>query len=150
MTNLPAPQAFLACPIVIADGDAVVVSYSIPSHPTDTPTTAPLSIVQFHRPRFHLFIASNEAAIKGHPLSGRGLSPYGIFKVDHSSLVRRLEQIGCVRSYADPSACDSLTHYILTFGDSIFECVAESLDVTIEQVGFDEEYDRTLQILKAS
>jgi hypothetical protein len=41
-----------------------------------------------------------------------------------------------------------MTHYILTFHDSTFECVAESLEPAIEQVGLDEEYLRTLEYFR--
>ena len=148
LTNFPVPLRGIPCPLVLADDDTAVVSYSISSHSTDTPTTAPLSVVSFHRPRFHLFIASDDEAIRGHPLSDRGLRPYSAYRVDRSSLVRYLERTSSVRSYHDPKTFDLLTHYIFTFGDSIFECVAESVDATVEQVGLHEEYDRTLQILK--
>jgi len=40
----------------------------------------------------------------------------------------------------DPETFKALTHYIFTFHDSTFECVAASFTFTVEDVGPDEEY----------
>jgi hypothetical protein len=62
------------------------------------------------------------------------------FKVDQSSLVRGLERMNSVHRCHDPETFKALTHYIFTFHDSTFECVAASFTFTVEDVGPDEEY----------
>jgi len=49
----------------------------------------------------------------------------------------------------DPETFKALTHYIFTFHDSTFECVAASFTFTVEDVGPGEEYGRTLEVFKA-
>jgi hypothetical protein len=97
----------------------------------------------------HIFGPPNEEAIAGHPLSGRGLHACGAFRVDRSSLVRTFERMNSVHRSHDPKVFEALTHYIFTFHDSTFECVAASFDATVEYIGLDEEYARTLQLFRA-
>ncbi len=48
----------------------------------------------------------------------------------------------------DSRVFEAFTHYIFTFHDSTFECVAASIDATVENVGLDEEYARTLKLFQ--
>jgi hypothetical protein len=148
LSNVPRPEPGAPCPIVFAEEHGLVLSYWVPDEPHYQPTTAPLGVVRFGKPYMHLFGPPDEDAIAGHPLSGRGLYPCGVFRVDHSSLVRCLERMNAVQPTHDPRRFEALVHYIFTFHDSTFECVAESLESTIEHVGLDEEYSRTLQFLR--
>lgn len=96
----------------------------------------------------HLFGPPNDEAIAGHPLSARGLYPYGVFQIGQSSLVRGLERRNAVHEHHKPEAFAALTHYIFTFHDSTFECVAESLEASVEQAGMNEEYSLMLKHLR--
>lgn len=49
----------------------------------------------------------------------------------------------------DPKIFEAFTHYIFTFHDSTFECVANSYDFTVENVGLDDEHARTLQLFRS-
>jgi len=51
--------------------------------------------------------------------------------------------------YHDPKRFEALAHYIFTFHDSTFECVAESFESTVEQVGLHEEDARTLLLFRS-
>lgn len=53
-----------------------------------------------------------------------GLGFYWVFRVDQSSLIRRLAVMNSVHKQHSHSAFAELTHYIFTFHDSTFECVA--------------------------
>lgn len=148
LLNVPRPEPGAPCPVVFAEENRLVLSYRVVEDPNYLPSTAPFGIVQFDRPYMHLFGPPNEEAIGGHPLSGRGLYPCGAFRVDNSSLVRRLERMNSVHRYHDPKRFESLIHYIFTFHDSTFECVAEAIGSTIEQVDLDEEYSQTLRVFR--
>jgi hypothetical protein len=147
--------------MVLAEESSVVLSYSTRDEPPFQPTTAPLAIVRFGEPYLHLFgpplhlfgqlnedaagmLTSETFTLVGHPLAGRGLFQYGVFRVDHSSLVRHLEQVNSAHPYQyhDQPKFDGLTHYVFTFYDSTFECVAASLEATVENSGLDEEHGR--------
>jgi hypothetical protein len=95
----------------------------------------------------HMLGPPDEEAIAGHPPSGRGLYACGVFRVDRSSLVRRLERLNSVHGGHDPTEIRSTGPLHFYVHDSTFECVAESFDTTVEQVWLDEEHLRTLQLL---
>ena len=126
-----------------------MLSYCNIDEPPYEPTTAPIAVIRFLRPYMHLFGPPNEDSISAHPLSSRGLYPCGAFRVERSSLVRHLERMNSVDESHDPKRFDLLNHYIFTFHDSTFECVAASFESTIEQVGLDEEDVRTFQLFKS-
>src|SRR5258708_14469275 len=134
--------------MVVAEEGKLVLAYWLVAEPPCHPSAQPLGIVRFHHPCFHLFGPPGEDAISGHPLSGRGLYPGGAFRVDGSSLVRHLARMTDVEG-SNPTNFEALAHFIFTFHDSTFECVAESFEATVEQVGLDEEHARTLQFLKS-
>jgi hypothetical protein len=133
------------CPIVFAEENQLVLSYWVCDEPPYPPTTAPIAVVRFHRPYFHMFGPPNDEAFAGHPLAERGLHPYGVFRVEKSSLIRSMERMNSIHRCHNPATFDAMTHYIFAFHDSTFECVAESLESSIEQVGLGEEYIRTLE-----
>ncbi|MEK8035088.1 hypothetical protein AACH06_30085 [Ideonella sp. DXS29W] len=71
----------------------------------------------------------NDEALSGHPLSGKGLEAYGIFEVINSSWLEALANQNRVSFPNTPRS--SQRHFILTFHDSTFECVARSLRGTV-------------------
>lgn len=150
LPNVPRPEVGAPCPVVFSKEGRLVLSYWVVDEPPYPPTTAPLGIVQFHGPHMHSFGPPNEDTIEGHPLSSRGLYPYRVFRVDRSSLVRRLERMYVDREDQDPKGSDPLNHYIFTFQDSTFECVALDLEAAIVQVGWDEEYSQMLRIFRSA
>jgi len=138
------------CPNVFAEEHQLVLSYCVRDEPPYPPTTAPLAIVRFSRPYFHMFGPPNVETFDGHPLANQGLHPYGVFRVEKSSLIRSLERMNSVHEHHNPATFDAMTHYIFSFHDSTFECVAESMEAAIEQVGLDEEHLRTLEYFRSA
>jgi hypothetical protein len=81
--------------------------------------------VRFESPYASSFGPPNEEAFSGHPLAARGLYPFGAFEVLNSSWVRSLEKMNSVHRYHRKERFDALRHFVLTFHDSTFECVAK-------------------------
>jgi hypothetical protein len=73
----------------------------------------------------------HDEALHGHPLSPRGLSHYDAYEVMESSWIRALERVNSVHERHDASRYRGLRHFILTFHDSTFECVARTFSVSI-------------------
>src|SRR5262249_26164200 len=92
------------------------------------------AFVRFRSPLMHVLGPPNDEALSGHPLWGRGLGYYGVFRVEQSSLVRRLAAMNSVHAHHDWTVFEKKNHYIFTFHDSTFECVAESLEVEITEI----------------
>ncbi|HEX3135520.1 MAG TPA: hypothetical protein VHX44_18295 [Planctomycetota bacterium] len=89
----------------------------------------PVGVASFDGVCAHFFGPPNDEAFAGHPLSERGLKPYGAFEVFSSSWIRNLQKMNAVHPYHRPERFASLRHFILTFHDSIFECVARGYRV---------------------
>lgn len=94
------------------------------------------AVVEFFRCIRTQFGHPNDEALPGHPLYVDGLDQfaYGIFEVLNSSWIREIERQNRVHF---PNATDwavGLRHFIFTFHDSTFECVAQDfkLEVTDE------------------
>jgi hypothetical protein len=71
----------------------------------------------------------NDEAFHGHPLAGRGLRAYGAFEVVNSPWTAELAAINAVHYRDDPASWAQLSHFILGFHDSTFECVARAFRV---------------------
>jgi hypothetical protein len=87
-------------------------------------------LVKFQDSYAHMFGPPNDEAIRGHPLARRGLEPYGVFEVRNSSWIRGLERMNKVHRNHEPKRFQSLRHFIFTFHDSTFECVAQNFEWT--------------------
>jgi len=151
LDDVPRPEAGAPIPMVLADEDGLVLSYLLrqdtPNHFDSAETFA---LVRFRLPLMHLFGPPNDEALHGHPLWGRGLDFYGVFRVDHSSLIRRLALMNRVHPHHSWALFEKKHHYIFTFHDSTFECVAESLDVEIVKSQVDQRHSRMSRFLTSN
>ena len=84
----------------------------------------PIAIVTFRDAYAHLFGLPNDETIEGHPLADRGLDSYSVYQVYESSWIRQMEAVNAVHRSHDPSRFWEKRHFIFTFHDSTFECIA--------------------------
>ncbi|MEM8945461.1 MAG: hypothetical protein AAGD11_09770 [Planctomycetota bacterium] len=92
----------------------------------DSPDS-PVILVEFRicaDTRFGWFPDENTCG--NHPLSPKGLQPYSAYEVANSSWVKELARLEA--GNRDRSLL-SMHHYVLTFHDTTFECVADSFAV---------------------
>jgi hypothetical protein len=88
---------------------------------------ASLGVVEFTSVHSVKFGGPNDEVMEGHPLSGKGLSPYGAHRVVNSRWIAEEEQINSVHSMHRGGWHDSLNHYLFCFHDSMFECLAHGV-----------------------
>ena len=105
-------------PQILANDDNLVLAYEV------APSGEEYAIVKFIRPRAHYFGSPSDETMSGHPLAERGLRPYGVFEVRNSSWIRALEQMNRVHPNHNASRFGALRHFVFTFHDNMFECVA--------------------------
>jgi hypothetical protein len=91
------------------------------------------ALVRFTHAAAHLFGPPNDEAFAGHPLADRGLEPYAAFEVNNSSWVRTLERMNSVHPYHRPERFAKYKHFVFAFHDSVFECVAESFELSVHR-----------------
>lgn len=91
--------------------------------------TEHVALIEFKRYRSYKFGSPNDKALSGHPLYSRGLRAYGAFEVNGSSWIRELERMNSVHPRHSSERFKVLHHYVFTFHDSTFECVAEGYEI---------------------
>jgi len=142
ISGFPQSSVGAPLPVIVADEHSIYVAFYLEErNPNWDGKTAklishdsvgePVAIVRFISPIAHFFGPPNDEAFGGHPLAARGLKPYGAFEVLSSSWIRTLERMNSIHPYHRPEAFSDRRHLILTFHDSIFECIAK--DFVVEQ-----------------
>jgi len=84
------------------------------------------ALLTFSAVTAHHFGWPNEDVLNAHPLYARGLSHYGIFEVKHSSWIREIQTGNSVHPHHRSDWLADRRHFIITFHDSTFECIAQS------------------------
>ena len=124
LNDIPQSCTGAPCPEIMADEQTLVVKYYVQDDHSELDETA---TVRFNRPYAHLFGPPNDEAFHGHPLYPKGLHPYGAFEIIGSSWIRSLEKINAVHPFHNKERFMSgKRHFILSFHDTTFECIAES------------------------
>jgi hypothetical protein len=131
-------------PVVVADEHTVLLAYRARPKPTPDEVAAikmpliveadsdgPIAAVSFKRAYASFFGPPNDEAFAAHPLSSRGLEPYGAFEIERSSWIREAERRNRVHPDHRAESFDALRHFAFTFHDSVFEALAVELDVHV-------------------
>jgi hypothetical protein len=124
-TEIPTPDVGAPTPVIVSDEGTVALAFY-----TDESSVA---LVRFHGFAAYLFGEPNDEAFSGHPLASRGLEPYGCFVITDSSWLRALEAQNSVHERHDPARYAKLTHFVIAFHDSTFECVGEKPEVSLHR-----------------
>lgn len=85
----------------------------------------------------------NDEALPGHPLFANGLNYYGVFEVRESSWAARLDEQNEV-SFPNAVATRPQTHFIITFHDSTFECLADGVTAEVAPDAVVDAFDRLI------
>lgn len=142
ITDFPQSSVGAPLPTVVATEHQTFLIFYLQERPSDWDGTSvrvvdmdsddePLAIVSLRRCYAHMFGPPNDEAFRGHPLFGRGLHPYGAFKIEDSSWLRALERINAVHPSHSPELFKSYSHFVFAFHDSTFECIAEDYEIEI-------------------
>jgi hypothetical protein len=146
ISTLPQSSIGAPCPMLLADEGTLRIGYYLeeerptaewsefeirPPAPGDSDDLC--AVVTFSAVHAHMFGPPNDEAFSGHPLASRGLGPYGAFEVDCSSWLRSLERMNSVHPYHRPERFSRYKHFILTFHDTTFECLAEAFSVSLRR-----------------
>lgn len=89
------------------------------------------AVVEFSGAYAHMFGPPNDEAFSGHPLATRGLRPYSVFEVAHSSWLSAFERMNSVHPYHRPESFLQVKHYVFSFHDTTFECIAKGFSVKL-------------------
>lgn len=134
------PEAAVSEPVLLQTEYSVFLTFSAFSHSLHGGRAdVGYGIVEFDSCSLTMFGYPNDEAITGHPLYEKGLRAYGIYEVRNSSWVKlKTEQ----NRIAFPNTPDSTQrHFIFTFHDSSFECIASGLRATLSTKPYSEIFE---------
>jgi hypothetical protein len=126
LDSVPHPAADAAEPFIVASDRRVILAYPIAEAdferfgPFD-PDDDPFCTVLFPDAAFHRLGPPGDVDLEIHPLAMQGLLGYAAHEVVNSSLAAEIATVG--------SAVPALRHFVITFQDSTFECVASDYTV---------------------
>ena len=143
LDDIPRSEVGAPCPLVLSNEDMLLLAYytAEPNHNWDgvpeiiSPDLykGAVAVLEFKNYWTYSFGYPNDEVLTGHPLADRGLENYGAFEVLNSSWVRSLERMNRVHPQHSESMFSRLRHFILTFHDSTFECIAKDYTISLEQ-----------------
>lgn len=144
LTNVPQSSVGAPCPMILAGEHHLHLAYYLENEPEgwngstvrivdESSSDEPCALVEFKGTYAHMFGPPNDEAFDGHPLAARGLDPYGAFEVTRSSWLRRLERMNSVHPYHKPEHFSRYRHFIFSFHDTTFECIANSFEITLHR-----------------
>src|SRR6185437_11809106 len=80
-----------------------------------------------------------EETLRGHPYSRLGMKSYSFYELKKSDLIKSLQRIDKVHPRHNPEKWEKYKHYILTFHDNMFECIAQDFEVREENVSLNNQ-----------
>lgn len=110
----PSPDSGDPLPVVLAKDGAVILSY-VAGRELTVMATFPFCAA-------HLFGEPKAKKLDAHPLAKRGLKAHGAFEVKDSSWGRAFAAV-----HGEPKR----KHFVFTFRDSLFECLATDIGVEL-------------------
>lgn len=100
--------------------------------------------ISFKTHRFFSFGPPNDEALNSHPYYELGLKSYSFYELLDSDLIAKIATYGRYHPYYNPNSYEKSHHYIITFKEQLFECVAKGFEVSKYQEPI---YDQGLKTL---
>lgn len=162
LDGLPRSDVGAPLPHVLADGRRVLLVYYVAETDPQWDGTsitlvdpaenreALLAVVEFTGYVALRMGVPNDEALEGHPLYHRGLEFYDMHLVVNSSWIAELERINSVHPQHEGGWHAWARHYLCTFHDETFECVARDHRVRLERTGIRSLLERLARELVAS
>jgi hypothetical protein len=159
LDDLPQSSVGAPCPLVMQDEFTAVVAYYVETPDPDwisetvrvidpDSSVEPVAIVRFRGMCAAMFGPPNDEAFHGHPLACRGLHPYSGAAIYDSSWIRILERMSAVHPNHRPERYARLSHFVLAFHDSTFECAAAGYDFVLASGPLDRLAGKMLVLLR--
>ena len=143
LQGVPKASVGAPLPFVVSGEYTTILTYYIENTPDnlkgvsvrirDTdPEGELVAVVQFSHCLSHLLGLPDEATLHTHPLTQYGLEANEIYVIENSPWVHQFKHINTTHPYFSSVFLD-LKHFVFTFHDSTFECVAENFDVWLHR-----------------
>ncbi len=132
------------CPLILQNDDTLILAFYVePNDEAWDGTTVRIvgsdtegelaAIVRFRICLASMFGPPNDETSSGHPLSRRGLESHSANVIENSSWIRSLIKMNSVNPYHNPDNYKRYKHFVFTFKESTFECVADGYEIYTKQ-----------------
>lgn len=151
--ELPSPMVKCGYPFLVQrNGVRLVYQISeareLSPEPENRPRISlapPIALIEFELCIAAKMGSPNDEVASGHPLYGRGLGIYGRHRIVRSNWIRELERMNSVHSAHSPEYWLGYEHYVISFEDCTFECVARGTRISV----FDQAFEEVCQVAVA-
>jgi len=114
----------------------------------DSTSDTGVAIMKFKKNYIFKYGTPNDEVLDGHPYYNLGLEHYSFFEVNDSDWIKEIKKIESHHPYYNDNSFEDLKHYIITFKEKTFECIAEHYSIeyyvdTMENI-FKKEFDSLL------
>jgi len=147
LIDVPRPDVGAPSPMIVCDEAHLLLAYLVNEQhcawESDSvlnlsgETGEHIAIVTLHHPTAHMFGLPNDETLSGHPLYSRGLRWYSVWEVQASSWIHQFERVNAVHEQHSPQRfLANKRHFIFTFHDSTFECIAHGFTYKVVRASF--------------
>jgi hypothetical protein len=131
------PEAAVSEAVLLQTEYATVLTFSaVREMPDGKRASAGYGVVRIDRCTLTKFGHPNDEALAGHPLYSKGLNTYGVYEVRNSLWSRQTVEMNRVSFPNTPDSTQK--HFIFTFHDSTFECLARGLRASLSMKPYSE------------
>lgn len=124
------PEAAVSEAVLLQTELTTILTFSaVRETPDGMRSSVGYGVVQFERCSLAKFGHPNDEARPGHSLYSKGLGAYGVYEVRNSLWSRQTIEMNQQRFPNAPDIAEK--HFIFTFHDSTFECLASGLQASV-------------------
>jgi hypothetical protein len=131
LQSVPFQSVGAPCPHLAASEQSCVLAYHAEPSPHVGPTPPGsgdlIGVVHFGGLLALQWGPPNDETLSAHPLARCGLESYRSYLVERSSWLRAIVRANAVHPLHNSDHFQFLNHYVFTFHDSSFECIAKSV-----------------------
>lgn len=92
-----------------------------------------IAVLIFKNHIIYKFGYPNAEILQSHPYYNLGLESYNLYEVVESDWVKEIETMNKLHPFHNPIRFKMYRHFIITFEDSTFECIAQGLELSFFQ-----------------
>ena len=128
-------------PMIISNDNELFLSFYANKEPISTVPRqrnirydVGICVMKFKKYVKFTFGFPGDETIRGHPYRKLGMKSYSFYELKKSDLIKSLQEIDKVHPRHNREKWKMYKHYILTFHDNMFECIAQDFEIREEKV----------------
>jgi len=92
----------------------------------------------------HIFGVPGNETLSGHPYYTLGVRSFIFYELIGSDLIAQLKEVAKIHLHYNQNKYNEFRHFIITFHDNMFECIAKEFEIKVENIV---AYEKTQEML---